>query len=181
MPASGSSARRYAQAVFESARERGSFENWEKDLTVLAQIVREPQFAALLKSPRLPLTAKRQVLQEALPEVTGEALNLATILTGKGRLEALIGPITREYGRLLDQYRGIVRVEVVTAIDLDPSEQDRITRELSEGSGKQIRMVHRVNPELIGGMLVRIGDRVVDGSVLGRLGSLRRSLAKALV
>lgn len=141
----------------------------------------DPQLAALLRSPRLPLPAKRQVLREALAGASEEAVNLATLLAVKGRLEALAGPIAQEYGRRLDEHRGIVRVQVVTAIDLDLTEREQIARQLAQATGREIRMEHRVDPGIVAGMVVRIGDRVVDGSVRSRLGSLKRSLVGALV
>ena len=181
MPAPGSSARRYAQAVFEIAQERGRLEQWLEELQAIAQVAAEPQLTALLRSPRMPQAAKRQVLRETLAGASEEAVNLATLLAVKGRLEALARPIAQEYERRLDELRGIVRVEVVTAIELDLTEREEVERRLAQATGKQIRMEHRVEPGIVAGMTVRIGDRVVDGSVRSTLRSLRRSLIGGLV
>ena len=80
MPAPGSSAKRYAQAVFEIARERDTLDRWLEDLRAVAQLAADPQAAALLQSPRLPLETKRRLLREALVGAGQEAVNLAMLL-----------------------------------------------------------------------------------------------------
>ena len=181
MPASGSSARRYAQAVFEIAQEHTSLEKWQEDLRGIVGAVGQPELAALLRNPRLPVASKRQVLQETLPTISQEAVNLVTLLVVRGRLEALIGPILQEYERRLDEQRGIVRVEVVAAVELNRRQRDDISQRLSQATGKQIRMEHRVDPSVIGGLVIRIGDQVIDGSIRSKLRGLKQSLAEVLV
>ncbi len=180
MPASGSSARRYAQAVFEIARERDSFDRWQEDLQALAGIASHPELAALLRNPRLPVDAKRQLLREALSRAGEEAVNLATLLVARGNLEALAGPIAAEYLRRLDEARGIVHAEVLTAVELEPAEETRITQDLAEATGKEVRLERRVDPSIVGGMVIRIGDQVVDGSISSRLKGLQRNLSEMM-
>ena len=178
MPASGSSARRFAQVVFEIAKAANRLEQWETDLQALSEASSRPDLAVLLRNPRLPVPAKRQVLREALPAISDEALNLATLLMSRGRLEALIGQIVDQYGQRLDEERNLARVEVVSAVELEPAQRQQIEAQLAQSTGKQIRMETRVDPKLVGGMVIRVGYQVVDGSVRSRLEGLRRSLAE---
>jgi len=180
VPSSGSSARRYAQAVFEIATERNALEKWQEDLQSVVDAVGQPELAALMRNPRLPISAKRQVLQEALPKASAEAVNLATILVLRGRLEALAQPIAAEFARRLDEVRGILRVELVTAVEMDSGQRTAVERQLAESTGKQIRMEQRVDPDILGGIVIRIGDRVVDGSVRSKLRGLRHSLEELM-
>ena len=181
MPASGSSARRYAQAVFELALEYNRLDEWQQELEAICQAVDQPRFATLLRNPRLPAATKRQVLQESLAGVGEQAINLATLLVLSGRLEALARPIADVFNQKLDAERGIVRVEVVTAVDLDRAQQDDISKRLMEVTGKEVRMEYRTDPTILGGMVIRIGDQVIDGTIRSKLRGLKRSLAEALV
>ena len=83
MPVRGASAKRYAQAVFEIAVEHDTFDAWERDLADLAEALAEPQLAALLGNPRIPVPAKRQMLRDAMREAADVAINLATLLIVK--------------------------------------------------------------------------------------------------
>ena len=176
MPVRGASAKRYAQAAFEIAVERDAFDAWARDLADLAEALAEPQLAALLGNPRIPVSAKRQMLRDAMPEAADEAINLATLLIIKSRLEALAGPIAEAYRRLLDEHRGILQVEVVTAVELETAQREGMIRQLAEATGKEVRLTPRVDEGLVGGMVIRVGDQVLDGSVRSKLRGLRRSL-----
>jgi len=178
MPASGSSGRRHAQAAFEVAKERGRLDQWHDDLWALVRAAALPELAALLRNPRAPLAVKRQALRDALPGLSPEALNLATILVARGTLAALIEPIARDYDRRLDDERGIVRAEVTTAVEMDPAQRAAVSEQLAQATGRQVRLEHRLDPAILGGMVIRLGDQVVDGSVRSRLKDLRRSLVE---
>jgi F-type H+-transporting ATPase subunit delta len=176
MPASGASARRYAQAVFEIALERGTLDGWKDDLDAIAEAASNAAFVAMLESPRLPALEKRSRLREALAGVSEEAVNLATVLVVKSRLQALAPAIVEAYGRMLDEHRGIVRVEVVTAVEFDAAQRGELAQQLGQATGREVRLEHRVDPAITGGMVVRVADRVLDGSVRAKLGRLRKSL-----
>jgi F-type H+-transporting ATPase subunit delta len=94
--------------------------------------------------------------------------NIAHILPG----------ITDQYQELLDAQQGIERAEAVTAIPLDDDEQRRVTEMLSAMSGRDVRLTTRVDAEILGGMIIRIDDRVMDGSTRSRLQAMRRELAE---
>ena len=149
---------------------------WVSDLKALAEAAAQEGFSELVESPKLSVDQKREALTQMLPALTAEGLNLATILVAKGRLTALALPLAAEFHRLLDEHRGIVRAEVVTAVDPDQAERGRIEQWLADVTGKEVRLEYRTDPELVGGMVVKIGDRVVDGSVRSKLNSLRRTL-----
>lgn len=178
MPASGSSARRFAQVVFDIAKANNRLEQWERELQALATVTARPDLSPLLRNPRLPIAAKRQVLREAQPDISDEALNLATLLMSRGRLDALIGPIVEQYAQRLDDERNVARVQVVSAVELEPAQRQQIEAQLARSTGKQIRMETQVDPKIVGGMVIRVGYQVVDGSVRSRLEGLRRSLAE---
>ena len=177
MPAS--SARRYAQVVFQIAKEQNKTAQWQQDLRAIAVLASQKDGARLLRSPRLPAATKQTLLREALGGAQADAANLALFLVTQGRLESLARPLSLEYDRMLDDDQGIVRSIVTTAVALDSAQQQDIAAQLSRVSGKNVQMEHRVDPDIIGGMVIRIGDRIIDGSVRSKLRGLRRNLTEA--
>ena len=172
------SARRYAQAVFELALENRELEKWFDDLTLLSDSVSNQEFLDFLSQPRVTSEEKIRVVRDALGDSVGPlALNLMCLLATKNIAHILPG-ITDQYQELLDAQQGIERAEAVTAIPLDDDEQRRITEMLSAMSGRDVRLTTRVDAEILGGMIIRIGDRVMDGSTRSRLRAMRRELAE---
>ena len=172
------SARRYAQAVFELAFENRELEKWFDDLTLLSDSVSNQEFLDFLSQPRVTSEEKIRVVRDALGDVVEPlALNLMSLLATKNIAHILPG-ITDQYQELLDAHQGIERAESVTAIPLDDDEQRRVTEMLSAVSGKDVRLTTRVDAEILGGMIIRTGDRVMDGSTRSRLQAMRRGLAE---
>ena len=172
------SARRYAQAVFELALENRELEKWFDDLTLLSDSVSNQEFLDFLSQPRVTSEEKIRVVRDALGDSVGPlALNLMSLLATKNIAHILPG-ITDQYQELLDAQQGIERAEAVTAIPLDDDEQRRVTEMLSAVSGKDVRLTTRVDAEILGGMIIRIDDRVMDGSTRSRLQAMRRELAE---
>jgi F-type H+-transporting ATPase subunit delta len=175
MPRSAS-ARRYAQAVFQIANENDELESWLDDLTVLSAAVHNPELSAFLDAPQLSPSQKIAVLQTTLSDTVGRlALNLVSLLASRN-LAGLMPGIAEQYQRLLDEHNGIERAEVVSAVPLDDSQRASVEEFLKEVVGKEIRLTSRVDPQIIGGMVARVGDHVIDGSTATRLESMRREL-----
>jgi F-type H+-transporting ATPase subunit delta len=172
------SARRYAQAVFELALENGELEKWFDDLTLLADSVSNQEFLDFLSQPRVSDDDKIKVVREALGDSVGPlALNLMSLLATRN-ITHMLPEITDQYQELLDSQQGIERAEVVSAVPLGDDEQRRVTEMLSAMSGGDVRLTTRVDAQILGGMIIRIGDRVMDGSTRSRLQALRREVAE---
>lgn len=170
------SARRYAQAVFELALEKGELEKWLDDLTLLADSVSNQEFVDFLTQPRVTADEKIRVVRESLGDSVGPlALNLMCLLATRN-IAHILGGITDQFQELLDSHRGIERAEVVSAVELSDDEQRRVTEMLSTMTGSDVRLTTRVDAQILGGMVVRIGDRVMDGSARSRLQAMRREL-----
>ena len=171
-------ARRYAQAVFELAQEQGRLDEWSRDLTGLAGAAQEPSFATLLEMNRMPLDQRLAVVERVLPGLQPQALNLVALLASRNRVR-LLGPIAEAYQDLLDVAQGIEEAEVVTAVTLEPSDVEGLRARLEQVRGRRIRLAHRQDGALLGGMVLRFGDHLVDGSLRTRLEHMRRALAGA--
>ena len=172
------SARRYAQAVFQLAVGHDELEKWLDDLTILADSVASSQFLDFLSQPRVASANKLEVIRESLGDhVSRLAVNLISLLATRN-LAHILPEIADQYQELLDSHQGIERAEVVSAVPLT-EEQHRRAVDLLEGlSGHEVRLSARVEPVLIGGMIMRIGDRVIDGSTRSKLQAMRRELSE---
>ncbi len=168
-------ARRYAQAVFEIALEIGELDSWQSDLRKIASLVEDAAFIMLLESPKLSFNDKSKMLSERLSGVNPLALNLIYLLVARGRL-SMVGEIVDEYQRLLDSYRGIEEAEVITAIPLDDEDKLSLEERLGAIVDKKVVIRPEVDSGLIGGIVARIGGKLLDGSTRSRLEALKRAM-----
>jgi len=170
-------AKRYARAVFELATGEGRVDDWETQLGALRQVLSNSQMLDVLSNPTIPIE-QRMELVTSLKMLDPEASNLARLLIESGRVDE-IGGVADEFERLADEAAGRVRAVVTTAVELEPSDRDRVSRELSQRLGKDVSMDVVVDPRILGGLKLQYGDRLIDASVATRLQQLRRQLADA--
>lgn len=170
-------ARRYAQAAFEVARERNQVDGWLAELERLVELLDRTEAGAFLSAPQVPFDAKREFVEQTLAGFLPEVRNLVLLLVRRRRLR-LLPRIYEEFGRLADDYRGVVVAEVTSAVPLDDADKAVIIRQLSELTGKRVSLRTRVDPSILGGIIVRIGDKLIDGSLRTRLERLRETLAR---
>jgi len=168
----------YAQAIFEIAREQGELDRWQSDLNKIASLTRDDTIIAFLESPRIHFDKKAKLLSEQLSDVNPLALNLIYLLITRGRLGA-INDIADRYQQLLDAYHGIEYAEVTTAVPLDEDEKLKLSERLSTIVGKQVVIKPNVDASIVGGIIARIGDKLIDGSTRSRLIALKNKLAGA--
>ena len=178
--AGGISSKRHAQAVFQIALERNELERWQSDLRIIGERLQAPQLVGLLENPKVPFGEKRRIVQTVCAEISPLAMNLVLLLVARNRL-GILDELIAEYGHLVDAHQGREHAEVTTAVSLEEREKQMIETKLSEVLQKEVVVSTRVDPEIVGGMVVRIGDQLIDGSIHARLQSLKRSLIEAEV
>ena len=169
-------AKRYAEAVFETARAHGTYDRWLQELDSIARMQEQPDLGRLLVSPAVSMAAKERMAKSYLGDISPEAANLVRLLLHKGRLP-LARQIAEHYQRLLNAHRGMATAYVTSAVELTPRERQVIADRLSAMTGLRVMVDAAVDPTLIGGVVARIGDQLIDGSVRGRLEGLKRRLA----
>ena len=172
-------ARTYARALFEAAREHGRLDEVREELDALAGAIRElPALRSLLLNPELEPSKRAAVLEEALRG--GEELlrNFVRVVTEKGRA-AQLEEIARELDALVAAEERILTVELTTAYELSETEAASIVKQIELASGRRVEAARTVDPDLIGGLVLKAGSLEVDSSVRGRLDRLRRELAHA--
>ena len=174
-------ARRYAEAAFEIAQRDASMEAWLAALGVAEERLLDDEVVRLLSNPSIPASSRTQVLGRIVGEaVTSPQLDLLALMIRRGRFELLSGVI-REFTRLYRSSEGIVEASVTSAVALDLADVEALAERLAALTGKRIELHEEVDPGLLGGIQVRVGDRLIDGSVRGRLDRLRVELSNIAI
>jgi F-type H+-transporting ATPase subunit delta len=178
VPANASE-RRYATAAFTVAGKSGDYDTWLQTLSELARVLQMPSARTVLLSPAVPATQKAAALDRILPNATPLVRNFTHILVQRDRLAEVPG-IVEALRELINIQRGIVTADVTTAVPLDAEMERLVAQRLATHLGREpdkVMIRSRVDPSIIGGVVARIGDEVIDDSVRGRIERLRRTLA----
>jgi len=168
-------ARRYARATFEVAREKGDPQNWLTQLETVAEATSSADLAESLRSPNIADSAKVQALESAYPDLPRELGNLLRLLVDRNRIDSLPG-ICVAFREYLDELLGRIDADVISARALGSDELGPIQDHLNQRTGRTVRINTVVDTALIGGIVMRVGDEIIDASVASRLERLRQRL-----
>ncbi|MCH8297361.1 MAG: ATP synthase F1 subunit delta [Chloroflexi bacterium] len=169
------SGKRYAQAIFDLALENDQTEQWGEDLAVVAEVFEDSEFTALLKHADVPAANKLAATASVLAGINPLVRNLVDLLVSKNSVDSIAG-VYSGYGELLDRHLGRQRVEITTAVPLESAETDRISSFVNGLINNEVVLTTMVDESIIGGLVIQIGDRLLDGSTKARLDGLRNRL-----
>lgn len=167
--------RRYAQAIFQLALERGELEEWRRDIETMTSAISGQDTVVFLESPSLSAKEKQEVIKKLLPSLSTLGANFLALIA-QHRGVALLPRVQESLQQMFDEHQGIIRATATTAVNLSDSEKERIQISLKERWEREVALDTRADPSIIGGMVIRVGDTVIDGSIRGRLTALRLSL-----
>ena len=169
-------AKNYAEALFALGEKSGRAEEYARLIEALAAAVHaSPRVETVLMSPKVTKARKAELLASALPGAPQEFVHFLAAVIRRGR-QLLLPEIANEYAGLLDVKFNRVRAGITLARRPDPALQAAITATLSKALGKEIVAGFAVEPEILGGAIVRVGERMLDGSLRRKLKQLRRQL-----
>jgi F-type H+-transporting ATPase subunit delta len=169
-------ARTYARALFDAAKENGKLDELREELDMFVETIREvPELRELIRNPELDPPAKAEALAAVLQDADELLRNFARLVAEKGRAQ-MLEEISHEYDALVAAEERILNVELTTAYELSDNEADSIVKEIEQASGRRVEAERAVDPDLIGGVVLKVGTLEVDSSVRGRLERLRREL-----
>ena len=178
MADNASTARPYAQAVFDLAQETNSYTEWSDALSHLTAISNDDNFSALVSDPRIESSRLTELLvdlsKDNLPQ-GGE--NLVTLLVQNGRVEAL-ADIEQQFNELVAKAQAIVNAHVTTAMALTEDQKSSLSSALEARLGMKVEIEETVDANLVGGAIVKAGDLVIDGSAQGRIEKLTTALLR---
>jgi len=173
-------ARRYSEALYALAKEAGAVDRTVRELdTFVAVLNSDAQLWDFYASPVVDRAVKTEVLRNTLASASSELTCNFLVLLARKRREALIATIARQMHELVDKNEGRAVAHVTTPMKLAPAELVELTSRLSRVYRQSIVADPRVDPDLLGGAVVQVGDRYVDGSVAGRLEEVKRHLLES--
>jgi F-type H+-transporting ATPase subunit delta len=175
----GAIARRYAGAMFDIGLKQHSLERTLEDVRGIAQVFAHRKLAYLLREPKVPAQRKETAIRQALSnKLLPTSLNLALLVVQR-ELVDIVPNIANELEQLVLNYKNEAIADVTTATRIDDAELTQIKQALEKRTGKTIITHARVQPDILGGVIARVGDQVIDGSVRSRLAALRQQLLKS--
>lgn len=169
--------KRYAEALFGAAVDLGKLEEFRSEMQFVADTFdSSEELKTIFEHPKLSKAEKKDILNELFKErVSTEVLNLCYIMVDKGR-GGHIRDVSDVYNQLANKKQGIVDAEAITAVEMTAEELENLKATLSKKLGKQVELTNTVDKTIVGGVVVQVEGKIIDGSVKGKLNDIHRSL-----
>ncbi|MEH6442387.1 MAG: F0F1 ATP synthase subunit delta [Oceanospirillaceae bacterium] len=168
-------ARPYTKAVFEYARDAGTIDSWSSSLKDAALVASDSVMQSILGNPALTSDAKAEAVIFVLEDLDDSGKNFITLLAENKRL-ALIPEISVQFEQLKANQQSSVEIDVTTAFELDEQQQQKLTQALSAKLGRDVTISSTIDKSILGGVVIRTQDLVIDGSVRARIAKLAEVL-----
>jgi ATP synthase F1 delta subunit len=169
----------YARALFEVATEKNELDVIREELGQFADALADSrELQTFLFSPYFSTEEKKDGLHRAVTGADPEVQNFLELLLEKHRMPVVFR-IRQDYDRLWEEAHKLLPVEITSAIELDPSIAERIGDEIGRQTGRTVELTSTVDPDVIGGIVLRVGNSILDASIRNRLETLRKQVAKA--
>lgn len=175
-------ARRYARALFALGKQTGlpELESYASSFEALRSVLAEsPDLNRVFKAPILTADEKKNIVKSLAEklEITGTILNFLMLLADKNRLRDLAG-IADVFGELLDAEKGVLRGTLLTAVALDQKKQDALVKQLEKKAKRTLVLEFGVSPEILGGVVLKVGDKILDASLRAQLSILKDTIKR---
>jgi F-type H+-transporting ATPase subunit delta len=169
--------KRYAKALFDIAIEKNTIDEFEHQVHTVYQILcSEKEFMKILLHPQVLIEEKIKLLEEIFSsKIANELMGLLVLVIQKNRQDYIL-EILSTFLDEVKEYKGIVTATVISAVPLTKQQVNQITQKLITNLKKQIQIETQVDPSIIGGLKIRVGDRILDASIEGKLHSLKNQL-----
>ena len=175
-------AKRYSNALFEVALERETLDKTGEELSFITDALEkhEDLFKAL-KSPLIKPSEKKEMMKNIFEKhLTGETLNFIYVLVDKNRSSAL-KEISEEYHKLLARRNNTIQAVATTAVSMTKEQITELTEKLTKTSGKTVSLANEVDPSIIGGVFIQMGDKIIDGTLKRRLTEIEDRLKEVIL
>ena len=170
-------ARKYSQALYQLGKEQQQLSLFQEELEAIRQIFNEnEELKKVFYHQRVQSTDKKEIINKIFAEqLSAFILNFLCLLIDQKREDSLVA-IIREFNYLVNKEQGIIEVEVVSAIELDRQIMTKLTEKLKQAIDCQIILKEKCDPSIIGGLILKIGDYIIDGSIKNHLSSLEERI-----
>jgi F-type H+-transporting ATPase subunit delta len=172
-------ARVYAEALFEAAKDKGKLDEVREQLGQFADALSESRdLQMFFFSPYFSTEEKEDGLRTAVTGADETVINFLSLLLENHRMPVIFR-VRREYDRLWEDANRLLPVQITSAVELDPSVAQRVGDEIGRQTGRTVELTSTVDPEVLGGIVVRVGNSIIDASIRTRLENLRKQVVKA--
>lgn len=170
-------AKRYAEALFEASLDLDKLTEFNSEINFISDVFEEnPELKVIFEHPKLSKAEKKDILNELFKEkVSVEILNLCYIMVDKGRSKNL-KDVSEEYTKLANKKQGIVEATAKTAVKMTPEELENLQTTLSKKLDKKVILSNAIDNTVVGGVVVEVEGKIIDGSIKGKLNEIYRSL-----
>jgi F-type H+-transporting ATPase subunit delta len=173
-------AKRYARALFELANDKNMLDQVEAELTSINEAIDSSlDFQQFLTHPQIDAAVKKEKLNAIFAESVSESVLSFLFILVERRREGIISSVLQDYVSLANEARGISEATVTSAYTLGEEELGQVAEDFGKKIGKKLRVKNVVDPTILGGVVIRIGDRLYDGSIAGQLSRFKHSLVKS--
>jgi F-type H+-transporting ATPase subunit delta len=172
-------ARVYARSLFEVAKQQGKLDVVREQLGAFSDALADNQeLSVFFFSPYFSTEEKKEGLHKAVTDADPLVMNVLELLVENHRMP-VIHRLRKEFDRLWDEENKLLPVDITSAVDLDEDVVKRLGDQISEQTGRHVQLNTHVDPDVLGGIVLRVGNQILDASIRNRLDQLRRSVAKA--
>jgi F-type H+-transporting ATPase subunit delta len=167
---------RYATSLMELAMEKGNLDSVANDMNYLHNAANEnPELVSFFKSPIISSTKKLEVIKAVFEQFEASSMSFMELVV-KNRREMLLPSIAETFGELVKEHKGIVSIELVTAVQLDEETRKNILAKIEESVKGTLEVTETIDADIIGGYIVKMGDRRIDASVKSQFNKLKQTL-----
>lgn len=172
-------AKKYSKALFSLAEEKDEFIKFQDDLNLIKEAFTEhKEFRNVLFHPRIKLDEKKRIFDRVFEEeISQEIYNFIQLLIDKRRI-FYIKAIINKFNELVNDREKIIKIEVVSAIELEEDMKNRLKDKLEKGMDYDVILNNTVDPDILGGLVLKIGDKIIDGSIQHELNTLSEKIEK---
>ena len=163
--------------MFEIALQRGQLDRWADDLGLVVDALQDREFVTFLEHAKIPLPRKVVAIGEVFSEVDEVVRNMLSLLVSRGLVE-LVPEVEKGYQELLNEFKGREQVEVSSAVPLEDFERERVSVFMGELIRKEVVLDAGVDPAILGGLVIKVSDKLIDGSTRTRLEELGKRLQR---
>jgi F-type H+-transporting ATPase subunit delta len=172
-------ARVYAKSLFEVAQEKGTLDVVREQLGQFSEALADsPELSTFFFSPYFSTAEKKDGLEKAVTDADPIVVNVLELLLENHRMP-VIHRLRKEFDRLWDEENKLLPVDITSAVALDDDVVKRLGEQIGEQTGRKVQLTAHVDPDVLGGIILRVGNQILDASIRNRLDQLRRSVAQA--
>ena len=171
-----SSPKRYAQAIFEIAKEKDSLESWMQELTLLSETSQNTEFVSLVNSPTVASNQKKDFVDKIFSDsISVLGKNLILLLGSNSNFE-MVPEITELFQKMVNADKGVEKAEIISAVKLTKDDEKKIMAMIKLMINKDVQLINTVDPKILGGFIATVGDKIIDGSTKSKLSAMRKDL-----